>query len=112
MTTAYFAGLAVCNVSAIAIASGEQQTVGQQWTVLALLATVVLGIGGRIALLQQRILDANAEQAKTTALLLQQLQNDRMDSRTTRAAQFEAVHEKLDRMPEDVANELAHRRPT
>lgn len=111
MTTGlYVAGCGVCSVSAAVIAASENLTQPQQWTVLALLAAVVLGVGGHIALSLRQLATASAAQAMQYALLLQQMQNDRNESVRARADQFAGVHDKLDRMPEDVANEIARRK--
>jgi uncharacterized protein HemX len=109
-TTAFVLGCGTCSGIAAAIAVTEQMTAGQQWTVLALLAVVVVGIGGRITFQLDRLATANADLAKQTALLVQQLQNDRATSEETRQRQFTAVHNQIDRLPIDVANEVSQRR--
>lgn len=112
MTTTglYLVGCGLCSASATVLASSETLTPPQQWTVLALLAAVVLGVGGHIAMSMNKLAAANAEQAKQTALMLQQMQNDRAESVRVRGEQFAAVHDRFDRLPEDVANEIDKRR--
>lgn len=79
MTTAavlnYLAAASATGATVVAVQGGAGAA--QDWTVLGLLAAVVLGIGARMIAAVDRNTTATVEQTKQIELLAQQLADDR-----------------------------------
>jgi len=102
-TTLVVLGLGLVSTGTAVIVA---DTPSQDWTLISLLAAVVLGVGGKLVLAADKQAAATADLATNIKLLAQQLQQDGQ----TRATEQQLLRERLDRLPEDVANELQQRK--
>lgn len=93
--TSILAGLGAASASGLVLATAEQLSTGERWTVLALLAVVVVGIGHRLVAAVDR--NTTASQATTAAL-------------ASVAAKLDALSDKIEQLPVAVADEIERRR--
>lgn len=99
-------GVGTCSLAAAVTAASESLTSGQQWSVLGLLAAVILIVIGRMATSVEKLARAGTKQATQTALLVQQLKNDRDESIRVRGEQFQQVNQRLDAMPDAIVDAI------
>lgn len=101
-TIAAFGALGVTSLCGIVVAALETTSPAQEWTVLALLAAVVLGIGGKLVWSVDAQTAALTEFGKQLALVLQADKQARDDEARHRSD----LTSKLDRLPQEVASEV------
>lgn len=105
-TPSVLVSLATVSASSVAVAATEEMPSGQQWTVLALLAMVVLGIGGKLVLAIETNTKTIAEVGTKLQLMIQ-------ESLTARAEVEKArneVREHVEDLPRHVVDELQRRK--
>lgn len=121
ITLLVLSALPAGGVVAIGQAAGSQPSSAQEWTILGLLALVVLGIGGGMVAAMKEMSAAVAKTSKdqtdamhanTTQLqlLAQQIKQHHDEAARARQADSAALNDKIERLPGDVASELATKR--
>lgn len=102
-TTGFLIGLGAFSAGG-ALLVVETAAGPQDWTVLALLASVVLGIGSKLVHSVEKQVAATSENGKQIAVLIEHLEETAKQAAAQRAAEMQALRDILQRMPADVSN--------
>lgn len=105
-TTVVIYSLGLASVSGVAVAATEQLSSGQQWTVLAILGMVVLGIGGKLVL----AIEANTKVLAAVDTSMQLLRQESVTARGEAEKARGDMRDQVRNLPEAVADELQRRK--
>lgn len=102
----------ICTLTGLGTAVVLETAAGpQDWTVLGLLAAIVLGIGGKLVISLDKQVQATNDNGKQLALLVQKLEESSKRETDQRQHELQTLRDLLTRLPADVAAHMRHTAP-